>query len=88
MTRNERQDLALLAGIVVLLIGIWILYGAINNTWSVGTALSNTAGLIVGGFTTVIGVVVIGAALDVLDDLSYTLQNIWDSFLGAIGRSE
>lgn len=86
MTKSDRQDIALIVGAGVLLFGVVVLYGAVTNGWTFETAASNATGIVGGGFLCVLGVVIIGAALDVLDELGGVLQNIWDSFLGAIGR--
>lgn len=86
MTKSDRQDIALVVGAGVLLFGILVLYGAVSSEWAIQTAASNATGIIGGGFLCVLGVVIIGAALDVLDELGGVVQGIWDSFLDAIGR--
>jgi hypothetical protein len=63
-----------------------LLCGTFGNAWTWETMSSKLTGMIVGGFLCILGVALVGAALDILDDLSELLQGIWDSFLGAIGR--
>jgi len=77
---------ALLVDAFVLLVGVGAMLGSINSGWALENAASKAAGLVGGGFLCILGVVLIGAALDVLEDLGEILQGIWDDFLGAIGR--
>jgi hypothetical protein len=83
------------ARLIVILFGIGVLAGGsimLANTVNgpLGTISgfgSGVAGLIVGGFLCMTGVLVICAGLGMLEEAAGAIGEVWDGFLSAIGRN-
>jgi uncharacterized membrane protein YidH (DUF202 family) len=78
--------LVALAGVLTVGFGTVMLGNVVSSPWSIETTPSHLAQFVGGGFICIIGLVIIGAALNVLDDLGSIVENIWDRFLEALGR--
>jgi uncharacterized membrane protein len=89
MSAEEAARLLVICiGIGVLIGGTVMLINIASTPWTtVNSFSSNMTGLIVGGFLVIIGVLVICAGLGVLREATRAITEVWDSFLGALGRS-
>jgi len=83
---NEIKLIVALAGILTVGFGALMLNNVVSSNWSVETIPPHLAQFVGGGFICIIGLVIVGAALNVLDDLGDIVESIWDRFLEALGR--
>jgi len=88
MLKTERQEIALLLGGIMALIGILMIYGALTTQWTLEVTPTKIATLIGGGFVTLIGTVVFlsGVSEDAVESVTDFLGYLWDRFLEALGR--
>jgi hypothetical protein len=86
VTKSERKDAVCLIGSIIVIIGVMLILSAVTGELNLQTAPSKVGQLIGGGFVAVIGVILVGAALDVLDELGNALEGIYERFLEALGR--
>jgi hypothetical protein len=86
MNIGDLKGIVILAGVGVLFFGGSMLNSTVNTQWNINTVGSNVTGLIAGGFLCIIGIIMVAAGLDRLDELSGIVENIWDRFLTALGR--
>jgi hypothetical protein len=86
LTKNERRDAVCFIGLVIVIVGVMLVWNAVTGEWNFQTAPSKVIQLIGGGFVAGIGVILVGAALDVLDELDNALYGIYERFLEALGR--
>lgn len=83
---NEIRLILALTGVAVVGFGTIMLGNVFNSSWSIEAIPTRLTQLVTGGFICIIGLVIIGAALNVLEDLGDIVASIWDRFLEALGR--
>ena len=88
MRKTERQAVALLVGVIIILIGVFMIQNALVKQWTLETATTKLLTLIGGGFITLIGTVIFlsGISEDAAESVTDFLRDLWDRFLEALGR--
>jgi len=83
---SDYKMLVVFSGLGVIGLGVLMINNAFSHTWTLETVPTCLAETIAGGFISIIGLVIIGAVLNVLDDMGGIVEDIWDRFLHALGR--
>jgi uncharacterized membrane protein HdeD (DUF308 family) len=80
MKKAKKTDIILLTGIFTIVVGVYVFYSVTE------IASSETTKMIAGGFLCILGLILIGLALDRID-LERAIRSLWNGFLEKLGQS-
>jgi hypothetical protein len=86
MSKADLQTVGVLFGLLMVFVGIAMMIGNSSGSWTLEVAAQRSIGILVGGFTSILGAIITLASLGVLDDAASALSDLWNGLVDALGR--
>lgn len=85
MTKSDLQTVGVLFGLLMVFTGIVMMIGSSSGSWTLEATAQKGTGILVGGFTSILGTIIALASLGVLDDVAGSLSDLWNGLIDAFG---